>query len=110
MGRFPVSGSTPTLAPLGQRWVLSARDNSMREVVFEVLTERPGHLEAQAAELPRCIAAASLEELQHEAREALIEHFGPAHCAYRVRIRRPRPALRCPSLAHSPVLASATHR
>ena len=66
----------------------------MREVAFQLLAERPGHLEAQAVDLPLHIAAASLEELQHEAREALIAHFGPAHGAYRVRIRprrRPRP-------------------
>lgn len=60
----------------------------MQEVVFRVLTERPGHLEAQAQGLPLRICAASLEELQHEAREALIEHLGPAHCAYRVRVQR----------------------
>jgi hypothetical protein len=39
------------------------------------------------------IAAPTLEELQHEAREALIEHFGPAHCTYRVRIRRKQPSM-----------------
>lgn len=60
----------------------------MREVVFRLEAERPGHLEAQAESLPIRITAPSLEELQHEAREALIEHFGPAHCAYRVRVRR----------------------
>ena len=60
----------------------------MREVVFRVLAERPGQLEAQADTLPIHITAPTLEELQHEAREALIEHFGPAHCAYRVRVRR----------------------
>jgi hypothetical protein len=60
----------------------------MREVVFRVLAERPGHLEAQAETLPIQISAPTLEELQHEAREALIAHFGPAHCAYRVRVRR----------------------
>jgi hypothetical protein len=60
----------------------------MREVVFRVLPERPGHLEAQAETLPIQISAPTLEELQHEAREALIAHFGPAHCAYRVRVRR----------------------
>ena len=60
----------------------------MREVVFRVLVERPGHLEAQAETLPICIAAPTLEELQHEAREALIEHLGPAHCTIRVRVRR----------------------
>ena len=60
----------------------------MREVLFRVLAERPGHLEAQAETLPIQISAPTLEELQHEAREALIAHFGPAHCAYRVRVRR----------------------
>jgi hypothetical protein len=60
----------------------------MREVVFHVLTERPGHLEAQAETLPIRITAATLEELQHEAREALIEQMGPAHCTVRVRVRR----------------------
>jgi hypothetical protein len=60
----------------------------MREVVFRVLAERPGQLDATAESLPIHISAPSLEELQHEAREALIEHLGPAHCTYRVRVRR----------------------
>ena len=60
----------------------------MREVVFRVLAERPGYLEAQAESLPIRITAPTLEDLQHEAREALIEHTGPAHCTYRVRISR----------------------
>ena len=68
----------------------------MREVVFRVLAERPGHLEAQAVgaafsagvTLPILITAPTLEELQHEAREALIEHLGPAHGTVRVRVRR----------------------
>jgi hypothetical protein len=60
----------------------------MREVVFRVLAERPGHLAAQAETLPIRITAPTLEELQHEAREALIEHLGPAHCTVRERVRR----------------------
>ena len=44
----------------------------MREIVFRVQAERPGHLEAQAETLPIQISAPTLEELQHEAREALI--------------------------------------
>ena len=60
----------------------------MREVVFRVMAERPGHLEAKADTLPIRITAPTLEELQHEAREALIEHLGPAHCTVRVRVRR----------------------
>ena len=69
----------------------------MREIEFRL---QPGgspgaaaQLRASAGPLPITIEAASLEELQHEAREALIEHFGPAHCAYRVRVRR------CPGVA-----------
>lgn len=64
------------------------RYSHMREVVFRVLAERPGHLEAQAENLSIRISAPTLEELQHEAREALIEQLGPSHCAYRVRVRR----------------------
>jgi hypothetical protein len=60
----------------------------MREVVFQILAERPGQLHAQADSLPIQICAPTLEELHHEAREALIEHLGPAHSTYRVRIRR----------------------
>ncbi|SBO43095.1 conserved protein of unknown function [Cyanobium sp. NIES-981] len=66
----------------------------MREVVFRLEAERPGHLEAKAETLPIRITAPTLEELQHEAREALIEHLGPAHCTVRVRVRRdPRAAV-----------------
>jgi hypothetical protein len=60
----------------------------MREIVFRVLAERPAHLEAQAESLPIRITAATLEELQHEAREALIDHLGPAHGTVRARVRR----------------------
>jgi hypothetical protein len=41
------------------------------------------------------ITAPTLEELQHEAREALIEHLGPAHCTVRVRVRRGHSAALC---------------
>jgi hypothetical protein len=60
----------------------------MREVVFRLEAERPGHLEARAEGLAIHITAPTLEELQHEAREALIAHMGPAHCTVRVRVRR----------------------
>lgn len=65
----------------------------MREIVFRVLAEGPGHLEAQSDAPAIRIAAPTLEDLQHEAREALIERVGPTHCTYRVRIRRGAPAL-----------------
>ena len=68
----------------------------MREIVFRVLAERPGHLEAQAVgaafsagvTLPIHITAPTLEQLQHEALEALIKHLGAPHCMVRVRVRR----------------------
>ena len=61
----------------------------MREIVFRVQEHCSGTLIASADHPPLTIEAATLEELQHEAREALIQHFGPSHVAYRVRIRRP---------------------
>jgi hypothetical protein len=67
----------------------------MREIAFQVLTNQPGRLEARAAEQGLSIAADSLEDLHHEAREALIAHFGPAHGTVRIRIR-PLPANRPP--------------
>ena len=89
--RFPVSGGTPGVLCFGQRWMRNESDTAMREIVFRLLVERPGLLEAQADDFPVRIAAPTLEELQHEAREALIDHLGQAHCAYRARVRR------CPS-------------
>ncbi|MFM9110967.1 MAG: hypothetical protein ACKOPN_10345 [Prochlorococcaceae cyanobacterium] len=67
----------------------------MREIPFQLVEDTPGCLRAEAR-LPAGgpmlrITAPSLEELQHEARDALIQHFGQAHGAYRVVIRRPRP-------------------
>ena len=58
----------------------------MREVLFRLEAERPGHLEARAEGLPIHITAPTLEELQHEAREALIAHMGPAQCTVRIRV------------------------
>ena len=63
----------------------------MREIVFRVQPAPRGPLQARAEHLPLTIQAASLEELQHEARDALIRQFGPAHATYRVRIRRDQP-------------------
>jgi hypothetical protein len=63
----------------------------MREIVFRVRNTRAGHFEAEAV-LPADkqtiqITAPTLEELHHEAREALIERLGAAHCVYQVRLR-----------------------
>ncbi|MFM7651312.1 MAG: hypothetical protein ACKO5M_00060 [Vulcanococcus sp.] len=61
----------------------------MREIVFRVQELGGDRLRANAEHPPLTIEAATLEELQHEAREALINQYGPAHVAYRVRILRP---------------------
>lgn len=47
-----------------------------------------GPLIAQAVGYPLRIRAASLEELQHEARDAVMAHFGATHATHRVRLRR----------------------
>jgi hypothetical protein len=85
------------------RTLLLAKDGTgkkeilrMREVVFLLEAERPGHLEARAVgaafsagvTLPIRISAPTLEELPHEAREVLIVPMGPAHGTVRVRVRR----------------------
>ena len=61
----------------------------MQDVVFELIRDQPGRLVAAAKDQDLQICATNLEELQHEAREALMGHFGPSHVAYRVRLRRP---------------------
>ena len=52
----------------------------MREIVFHVLSDTPGYLHAEACVVPTLqiirITATSLEELQHEARDAVIKHLG----------------------------------
>ena len=61
----------------------------MQDVVFELISDQPGRLVAAARDQDLHICATNLEELQHEAREVLMGHFGPSHVAYRVRLRRP---------------------
>jgi hypothetical protein len=60
----------------------------MREIVFRVSAERPGHLEATAARPRLTVWAPSREEWHHEAREALIRELGPAHITYRIRLHQ----------------------
>ena len=67
----------------------------MRESVFRVIHEQPGHVEARAEREAITITAPSLEELHHEARDALIQLMGPAHVSVRVRIRRDHDLMRC---------------
>ena len=61
----------------------------MREIIFSVLRNPAGDLQARAEALQLSITAASQEELHHEARDALIAHLGPAHCTYRLRFLWP---------------------
>ncbi len=61
----------------------------MREIVFLVTAERPGHIEATAPDSSLRVQAASLEELHQEAREALMAKVGAAHNSYRIRFCRP---------------------
>jgi len=60
----------------------------MREIVFLVTAEQPGRIEATAPERGLVVEAPTLEELHHEARDALIRQVGPSHGTYRIRIRR----------------------
>jgi hypothetical protein len=60
----------------------------MREIVFLVTAEQPGRIEATAPERGLVVEAPTLEELHHEARDALIRQVGPSHATYRIRIRR----------------------
>jgi len=60
----------------------------MREIVFLVTAEQPGGIEATASERGLVITAPTLEELHHEARDALIRQVGPSHGTYRIRIQR----------------------
>jgi hypothetical protein len=59
----------------------------MREIAFQVLSDQPGRLQAWAEREGLSITANSHEDLHHEAREALIAHFGSAHSTVRIRIR-----------------------
>lgn len=78
----------------------------MREVVFQVISELPGHWQARCDQPRISIGAPSLEELQHEARDALMEQFGASHVAYRVRLRRSRPV----ALHFASVCAGGEHK
>lgn len=58
----------------------------MREIAFQVLSDQQGRLQARAEQEDLSISASSLEDLRHEAREALIARFGEAHGTVRLRI------------------------
>lgn len=84
--RMPVS-------PAASRWFKNSQAGTidakgMREIVFRVTAEQPGRIRAIVQDRGLVVEAPSLEELHHEAREALIRQVGPAHGTYRIRIRR----------------------
>ncbi|MEY3735386.1 MAG: hypothetical protein RLZZ624_444 [Cyanobacteriota bacterium] len=58
----------------------------MREIAFQVLSDQQGQLRARAEQEDLSISASSLEDLRHEAREALIARFGEAHGTVRLRL------------------------
>ena len=60
----------------------------MREITFEVEQARTRQLTGRSSNPKLRIDASNLEELQHEARDVLIQHCGPAHVGYRARLRR----------------------
>jgi hypothetical protein len=60
----------------------------MREIVFLVTAEHPDRIEAKAPDRGLVVEAPTLEELHHEARDAVISQVGPSHTTYRIRIRR----------------------
>ena len=59
----------------------------MREIVFRVANSA-ATLQAKSESPRLTIRSSNLEELHHAARDALIEHFGPSHGAYKVRFKR----------------------
>jgi hypothetical protein len=60
----------------------------MREIVFRVLSETKGVIVAETQDHTMRVCAPSIEDLHHEAREALMQRFGPVHGAYKVRFSR----------------------
>ena len=59
----------------------------MREIVF-LVANSAANLQAKSESPSLMVRSSNLEELHHAAREALIEHFGPSHGAYKVRFKR----------------------
>ena len=59
----------------------------MQVIQFRVVNAKGvNHFEARAERPPLQIAAATMEELHHEARDALMAHLGVRHIAYRVQL------------------------
>ncbi len=60
----------------------------MREALFTVCHRPDGTLIAENTTLQLAISASSRDDLQEEARDALIRAVGPAHVTYRVRLQQ----------------------
>lgn len=60
----------------------------MREALFTVSTRPDGTSMAECSALRVVISAMVRDELQEEARDALIRAAGPAHVSYRVRLQQ----------------------
>ena len=113
----PYRGWHPDRSRTGQGGeIQGSQFNDMREIVFLVTAEQPGRIEATAPDLGLQVEAPTLEELHHEARDALIRKVGPSHATYRIRIRRaghpplaandPQPAKQHPLQKSRPVRAA----
>jgi len=63
----------------------------MREALFTVSSRPDGTLIAECTALRLAISGMNREELQEEARDALIRAIGPAHVSYRVRLEQSAP-------------------
>ena len=59
----------------------------MREIVF-LVAKSAATLQTKSESPSLTVRSSNLEELHHAARDALIEHFGPSHGAYKVRFKR----------------------
>ena len=59
----------------------------MREIVF-LVAKSAATLQTKSEPPSLTVCSSNLEELHHAARDALIEHFGPSHGAYKVRFKR----------------------
>jgi len=67
----------------------------MREIVFLVRPAPEGRWLASCGDPLLRLCAPTIEELHHEAREALISTLGPAHVACRIRLRRQTQEAEC---------------
>lgn len=63
----------------------------MREALFTVSARPDGSLIAECTALRLVISGMNRDELQEEARDALIRSIGPAHVSYRVRFDQAAP-------------------